>query len=69
MRCQRPCMQSADRTDALADVGNAADTVQVAEPFTLLGILCHEYNLINDLLKRVNEPLNKGLRVPKKVPS
>jgi hypothetical protein len=41
----------------------------VAEPFTLLGILCHEYNLINDLLKRVNEPLNKGLRVPKKVPS
>lgn len=53
-------MQSADRTDALADVGNAADTVQVAEPFTLLGILCHEYNLVNDLLEGVNEPLNKG---------
>ena len=53
-------MQPADRADAPADVGNAADTVQVAEPFTLLRILCHEYDLINNLLKGVNEPLNKG---------
>jgi len=58
--CQRPCVQSADRTDAPADVGNAADTVQVAEPFALFGILRHEYDLVNDLLKGINEPLNKG---------
>jgi hypothetical protein len=58
--CNHTCMQSADRTDALADVGDAADAVYVVEPFALPGILCHEYNFINNLIKRVDKPLDEG---------
>lgn len=57
---QRPCMQPADRADAPADVGDATDAVQVVEPFALPGILCHEYDFVNDLFKGIDEPFDEG---------
>ncbi len=58
--CPRPCMQPTDRADTFADVGDAAYAVQVAEPFALIGILCHEYDFVNDLVKGIDEPFDEG---------
>jgi hypothetical protein len=61
MRYKRSRMQPANRTDALADVGNAAYTVrEEVESLTLFGILCYEYDLVNDLFKGVDEPFYEG---------
>jgi len=53
-------MQPADRANARPDVGNAPDIIKVTESFALPGILCHEYDFVNDLFKSVDEPLNEG---------
>jgi len=53
-------MQPTDRTDTFADVGDAADIVQVTEPFALIGILCHEYDFVNNLIKGIDEPIDEG---------
>jgi hypothetical protein len=53
-------MQPADRANARPDVGNAPDIIKVAESFALPGILCHEYDFVNDLFKGADESLNEG---------
>jgi len=53
-------MQPANRADTLADIGDAADTVQMSEPLTLLRIFCHEDDFVNNLFKGANQPLNEG---------
>jgi len=63
LRVQPSPLHAARRSaHALADVGNAADTAKVTEPFALFRILGDKYDLVNDLLKGVNEPAQLKVR-------
>jgi hypothetical protein len=56
---QRPGMQPANRANTRADVGDAADAVQMGESFALLGILCYEYDFVNNLFKGADQSFDE----------
>jgi hypothetical protein len=59
MCSKRSGMKPPDRSDPPADVGNALYSLDPVEPFALFRVPGNKNNLIDHLLERINQALDK----------